>query len=64
MALLNADGTSVAVADTDADGRYEFANLPAGDYTVITTGYPPVADVLRVDGGSRYDPVLGQPELT
>ncbi|TCK26195.1 MSCRAMM family protein [Pseudonocardia endophytica] len=64
VALLNGDGTSVAVADTDAEGRYRFGDLPPGDYTVITTGYPPVADVLHVEGGQRYDPVLGHPELT
>jgi hypothetical protein len=64
VALLSTDGTSVAVADTDTDGRYRFADLPPGDYTVITTGYPPVADVLHVEGGERYDPVLGHPELT
>ena len=64
VALLHADGTSVAVADTDAQGRYTFADLPPGDYTVITTGYPPVADVLHVEGTASYDPVLGHPELT
>lgn len=61
VALLHPDGTSVAVADTDAEGRYTVTDLPPGDYTVITTGYPPVADVLRVDGSARYDPVLGHP---
>ncbi len=64
VALLGADGTSVAIADTDAEGRYAIPHLPPGDYTVVTTGYPPVADVLRVDGGAQYDPVLGHPELT
>lgn len=64
VALLSGDGTSVAVADTDEQGRYTVADLPPGDYTVITTGYPPVADVLHVEGTTRYDPVLGHPELT
>lgn len=34
VALYAADGTPLAVAITDANGRYAFENLVAGDYTV------------------------------
>lgn len=37
VALYDANGNLVAVTTTDADGDYEFTNLPDGDYTVDVT---------------------------
>ena len=35
ITLLDATGTVVATATTQADGSYSFANLPLGNYTVV-----------------------------
>ncbi|QUH05509.1 MFS transporter [Saccharopolyspora erythraea] len=62
VTLLDADGVVVAAATTGADGGYEFTDLPEGEYTVIATGYPPVASSLRVAGEQvAHDVELGHP---
>lgn len=50
VTLIDAAGNVVATATTGEDGAYAFADLNAGDYTVIATGYPPVAGTLSVAG--------------
>ncbi|MFE7778315.1 MFS transporter [Streptomyces sp. NPDC057445] len=50
VTLLDAAGNVVATATTGDDGAYAFADLDAGDYTVIAAGYPPVAGSLTVTG--------------
>jgi hypothetical protein len=62
--LMDGDGTTVAVTTTGADGRYAFHGLPTGDYTVIATGYPPVASKLTVASAQRHyhEVQLGHPE--
>jgi len=53
--LLDADGTVVAVAVTDEQGRYLFAGLDDGDYTVVveTTTLPAgLANTVDPDGGN------------
>lgn len=40
VSLLNASGSAVATATTDADGRYLFQGLAAGDYTIVVAGVP------------------------
>ncbi|WP_327324645.1 MFS transporter [Streptomyces sp. NBC_01210] len=50
VTLVNAAGNVVATATTGDDGAYAFADLDAGEYTVIATGYPPVAGALTVAG--------------
>ncbi|MGW0553300.1 MFS transporter [Streptomyces sp. NPDC002926] len=50
VTLLDAAGNVVATATTGDDGAYAFADLNAGEYTVIATGYPPVAGALTVAG--------------
>ncbi|MGI5481929.1 MFS transporter [Streptomyces lavendofoliae] len=50
VTLVDAAGNVVATATTGEDGAYGFADLDAGEYTVIATGYPPVAGALTVAG--------------
>ncbi|GAA2486266.1 MFS transporter [Streptomyces gobitricini] len=50
VTLVDAAGNVVATATTGEDGAYAFADLDAGEYTVIATGYPPVAGSLTVAG--------------
>ncbi|MEU4877142.1 MFS transporter [Streptomyces sp. NPDC021608] len=50
VTLVDAAGNVVGSATTGADGAYAFADLDGGDYTVIATGYPPVATALTVSG--------------
>ncbi|MFI1723722.1 MFS transporter [Streptomyces sp. NPDC020489] len=50
VTLVDAAGNVVGTATTGSDGAYAFTDLDAGDYTVIATGYPPVATALTVDG--------------
>ncbi|GGR75477.1 MFS transporter [Streptomyces humidus] len=50
VTLVDAAGNVVGTATTGVDGAYAFADLDGGDYTVIATGYPPVATALTVSG--------------
>ncbi|WP_031071710.1 MFS transporter [Streptomyces sp. NRRL S-118] len=50
VTLVDAAGNVVATVTTGEDGAYGFADLNAGEYTVIATGYPPVAGALTVTG--------------
>uniref|UniRef100_A0AAU2V697 MFS transporter n=1 Tax=Streptomyces sp. NBC_00003 TaxID=2903608 RepID=A0AAU2V697_9ACTN len=50
VTLLDAAGNVVAGTTTGDDGAYAFADLNAGEYTLIATGYPPVAGSLTVAG--------------
>ncbi|MFF6998827.1 MFS transporter [Streptomyces sp. NPDC008313] len=50
VTLVDAAGNVVGTARTGADGAYAFADLDGGEYTVIATGYPPVATALTVSG--------------
>ncbi|MGW7326929.1 MFS transporter [Streptomyces sp. NPDC054845] len=50
VTLVDAAGNVVATARTGADGAYAFTDLDGGEYTVIATGYPPVATALTVSG--------------
>jgi EmrB/QacA subfamily drug resistance transporter len=64
ITLLDRAGNVVAMTTTDDAGEYAFSDLPEGDYTVIASGYPPVASTLRMNGGEtgRHDVRLGHPE--
>ncbi|WP_215450571.1 MFS transporter [Streptomyces sp. ATCC 21386] len=55
VTLLDAAGNVVATATTGIDGTFRFVDLSCGEYTVIATGYPPVATVLQVASGSRTE---------
>ncbi|MET7618855.1 MFS transporter [Streptomyces sp. NPDC005408] len=50
VTLVDAAGNVIATATTGEDGAYAFADLDSGEYTVIATGYPPVAGALTVAG--------------
>ncbi|MFG2132704.1 MFS transporter [Streptomyces sp. NPDC048751] len=50
VTLVDAAGNVIGTATTGEDGAYAFADLDGGDYTVIATGYPPVATALTVNG--------------
>lgn len=50
VTLVDAAGNVAGTATTGSDGAYAFADLDAGEYTVIATGYPPVATALTVSG--------------
>ncbi|MFH8368074.1 MFS transporter [Streptomyces sp. NPDC018031] len=50
VTLVDAAGNVVATTTTGEDGAYAFADLDAGEYTLIASGYPPVADALTVTG--------------
>lgn len=55
VTLVDAAGNVAGTATTGADGAYAFADLDGGEYTVIATGYPPVATTLTVTGGGADD---------
>jgi EmrB/QacA subfamily drug resistance transporter len=50
VTLVDAAGNVVGTAVTESDGAYAFTDLDSGEYTVIATGYPPVATALTVSG--------------
>ncbi|MEV6165390.1 DHA2 family efflux MFS transporter permease subunit [Streptomyces sp. NPDC052052] len=50
VTLVDAAGNVVATATTGEDGAYAFTDLDAGEYSLIATGYPPVAGALVVSG--------------
>ncbi|MET7450354.1 MFS transporter [Streptomyces sp. NPDC005574] len=50
VTLVDAAGNVVGTATTGTDGAYAFTDLDSGEYTVIATGYPPVATALTVEG--------------
>ncbi|MFG1708399.1 MFS transporter [Nonomuraea sp. M3C6] len=50
VTLLDATGNIVGTATTGEDGEYAFADLTSDQYTVIATGYPPVANAVTLPG--------------
>ncbi|MER6533352.1 MFS transporter [Streptomyces sp900105755] len=50
VALLDSAGNVVASRTTGEDGEYAFADLPGTEYTVVASGYPPVAAPVRLNG--------------
>lgn len=55
VTLLDAAGNVMDSLTTGPDGTFRFVDLATGEYTVIATGYPPVATVLHVAGGGRTE---------
>jgi len=64
ITVLDGAGNVVAAAITGPDGTYCFDQLAAAEYTVIASGYPPVAATLRLTPGQSrpHDIRLGYPE--
>ncbi|WBO65268.1 MFS transporter [Streptomyces camelliae] len=50
VTLVDQAGNVVGTATTGTDGAYAFTDLDSGEYTVIATGYPPVATALTLAG--------------
>ncbi|MFK0151512.1 DHA2 family efflux MFS transporter permease subunit [Streptomyces sp. NPDC090493] len=50
VALLDSAGNVVASRTTGEDGEYAFPDLPGTEYTVVASGYPPVAAPVRLHG--------------
>ncbi|MFE7751179.1 MFS transporter [Streptomyces sp. NPDC057428] len=63
VTLIDAAGNVVATSTTGEDGVYAFTDLDAGEYSVIATGYPPVAGALTVTGSGvdGHDVELAHP---
>ncbi|WP_030255249.1 MFS transporter [Streptomyces violens] len=54
VSLLDPAGNVVAVRTTGPDGAYAFTDLSGGEYTVVASGFPPVATPLTV-GAAGHD---------
>ncbi|WP_255948486.1 MSCRAMM family protein [Streptomyces odontomachi] len=52
VTLLDTAGRVIATATTGEDGAYAFTDLVAGEYSIIASGYPPVASALQVEGAT------------
>ncbi|MFI1072702.1 MFS transporter [Streptomyces puniciscabiei] len=50
VTLLDSAGNVVGTTITGSDGVYGFTDLDGGEYTVIASGYAPVAASVRLDG--------------
>ncbi|WP_067489027.1 MFS transporter [Actinomadura hibisca] len=65
VTLVDAAGNVVAMSITGPDGEYAFGDLTGGQYTVMASGYPPVATALTLGGGGGqdgHDITLGYPD--
>jgi len=49
--LVDAGGVVVGTAVTDAEGAFDFADLPAGTYTLTARGYAPAVQTVHVEAG-------------
>ncbi|TCK27443.1 MFS transporter [Pseudonocardia endophytica] len=61
--LIDAEGTVVGSTVSDVDGTFSFEGLPAGSYTLATSGYAPVATVVSLEAGrvTHTDVEFGHP---
>ena len=64
ITFVDSSGAVLTTTVTDADGAYTLEDLPAGEYTVIASGFPPVASSVRVDPAAegRHDVELSYPD--
>ncbi|MGW7003788.1 MFS transporter [Streptomyces sp. NPDC054933] len=63
LTLVDATGNVVRTTTTDAEGGYAFTDLTAGEYSLIASGYPPVATALALEGRGTdgFDMALAHP---
>ncbi|MFC8431472.1 MFS transporter [Streptomyces sp. NPDC057253] len=63
VTLIDAAGNVVGTRTTSVDGGYAFTDLASDQYTVIASGYPPVATPVTVNGSAEgVDVLLGHKE--
>ncbi|MFF3563949.1 MFS transporter [Streptomyces sp. NPDC002574] len=64
VTLVDGAGNVVATATTGGDGAYAFGDLDAGEYSLIASGFPPVATTITVgdESAKDVDVELGHPE--
>ncbi|MFJ9901856.1 MFS transporter [Streptomyces sp. NPDC101152] len=63
VTLIDAAGNVIGTRTTSVDGSYAFTDLSSEQYTVIASGYPPVATQVTVDGShGGVDIQLGHKE--
>jgi EmrB/QacA subfamily drug resistance transporter len=63
VTLIDAAGNVIGTRTTSVDGSYAFTDLSSDQYTVIASGYPPVATQVTVDGShGGVDIQLGHKE--
>ncbi|MFD3453942.1 MFS transporter [Streptomyces sp. NPDC058691] len=55
VTLVDGAGNVVATATTGGDGGYAFGDLDAGEYSLIASGFPPVATTITVGDESAKD---------
>ena len=55
VTLLDSRGRITAETTADVNGRYRFADVPEGDYTIRATAPPPTEQNLRVAGGRLHE---------
>ncbi|MGI5253901.1 MFS transporter [Actinacidiphila glaucinigra] len=55
VTLVDGAGNVVATATTGGDGVYAFGDLDAGEYSLIASGFPPVATTITVGDESAKD---------
>ncbi|MFJ4851758.1 MULTISPECIES: MFS transporter [unclassified Streptomyces] len=55
VTLVDAAGNVVASGTTGGDGSYAFGDLDAGEYSLIASGFPPMATTITVGNGSAKD---------
>jgi EmrB/QacA subfamily drug resistance transporter len=55
VTLLDRDGEVRHATTTDDDGRYRFADIRSGEYTVIAAGHPPTTSSLHIRAGAHVE---------
>uniref|UniRef100_UPI0010416C92 carboxypeptidase-like regulatory domain-containing protein n=1 Tax=Actinomadura roseirufa TaxID=2094049 RepID=UPI0010416C92 len=53
VSLVDVEGNVVATTRTGRDGAYEFGGLAGEEYTLVASGYAPVAVPLHLTGAGR-----------
>ncbi|MDF9814266.1 MFS transporter [Streptomyces sp. SPB162] len=64
VVLVDAAGNVAGTTTTGADGAYAFTDLDSGEYSLVASGYPPLATALSLQGrgAEEFDVELNHPE--